>query len=79
MTCLHVSSANPESWSHVASSCRRMINYVADTIFPAQNDPVKLDRREYFVSDDKFINRIIVGLKLKSTSDNALKFNNSHD
>ncbi|MGA8916384.1 MAG: hypothetical protein WB474_10365 [Nitrososphaeraceae archaeon] len=56
-----------------------MINYVADTIYPAQNDPVKLDGREYFVSDDKFINRIIVGLKLKSTSDNALKFNKSHD
>jgi hypothetical protein len=73
----NASSANPESWSHVASSCRRIINDVADTIFPAQPQPVKVDGKEYSVTDDKFINRIIVGLKSKSTSKRTFEFNQS--
>lgn len=73
----NTSSTNPESWSHVASSCRRIINDVADTIFPAHSQPVKVDGKEYAVTDEKFINRIIVGLKSKSTSKKTFEFNQS--
>lgn len=71
----NASRANPESWSHVASSCRRIIHDVADTIFLPQQEPIKLNGKEYAVDDSKSINRIYAGLKLKSTSDTTLKFN----
>lgn len=69
------STSDPESWSHVASSCRRIIKDVADAIFPAQSQPIKVNGKEYIVNESAYINRIIVALRLRSTSQSTLQFN----
>lgn len=73
----NASGSNPELWSHVAASCRRIVNDVANAIFPAQKEPITLDGKQYIVTDDKSINRIIVGLKKRSISDKTFQFNKS--
>jgi len=59
------SSGNSEDWSHVASTCRRVINDVADVVFPAQDTPqIDKDGKEHKLDDSRYINRIIAGIQL---------------
>ena len=52
-------SGDPEKAAHVAFSCRRLIQAVADEIFPAQNKPyIKHDGKEIKVEKDHFLNRL---------------------
>lgn len=52
-------SGDPEKAAHVAFSCRRLIQAVADEIFPAQNRPyIKHDGKEIKVEKDHFLNRL---------------------
>jgi hypothetical protein len=55
--------ATSESWSHVASSCRRILKDVADAIFPPQSQPITIDGKEHSVDDRAYLNRIRAGLK----------------
>jgi hypothetical protein len=56
-------SSSSEDWSHVASTCRRVIKDVADVVFPAQDTPQKgKDGKEHIVDDSHVINRIIAGI-----------------
>lgn len=56
-------SGRTEDWSHVASTCRRVIKDVADVVFPPQDTPQKgKDGKEHVVDDRHVINRIIAGI-----------------
>lgn len=52
-----ISGTSSESWSHVASTCRRIIKDVADVLFPAQSKPIIFDGKEHRVDDSAYINR----------------------
>ena len=41
-----IKNENSESYSHVASSCRRIIKDVADGIFPAKKEPIIVDGKK---------------------------------
>jgi len=51
-----ISATSSESWSHVTSTCRRIIKDVADVIFPAQSKPVILESKEHRVDESAYIN-----------------------
>ncbi len=56
-------SGSTEDWSHVASTCRRVLKDVADVVFPAQDKPqVDEDGKEHKLDDSKYVNRIIAGI-----------------
>jgi AbiTii-like protein len=57
-------SGNPEDWSHVATSCRRIIKDVADILFSPQRKPVTdKDGEKHPVNESASINRIITAIK----------------
>ena len=58
------SGSTSESWSHVASSCRRVIKDVAESIFPSRSVPITVNGKELTVNDSAFINRILPGMKV---------------
>ena len=66
---------NPESYSHIASSCRRIIKDVADVIFPPKKEPFVSSGREVKVDENSFINRIQIGLEEKIESETINDFN----
>jgi hypothetical protein len=72
-----ISTTSSESWSHVASSCRRIIKDVADVMFPAQSKSVISDGKEHRVDDSAYINRILTGIKEKSGSGTSFEFTKS--
>jgi hypothetical protein len=62
-------SNNPEDWSHVASSCRRIIKDVADTLFPPQQIPA-IDKSgvKHALNESAYINRIITAIRSNTAS-----------
>ena len=68
-------NGNSESFSHVASSCRRIIKDVADVIFPAKNEPIIISGQKVKVDEKSYINRIHEGLKEKTKSKTTNEFN----
>jgi hypothetical protein len=72
-----ISGTSSESWSHVASTCRRIIKDVADVLFPAQSKPISFEGKEYRVDDGAYINRILTGIKEKSGSGTTFEFTKS--
>jgi hypothetical protein len=56
-------SSSTEEWSHIASTCRRVLKDVADKVYPAQDTPkIDVDGKEHKLDDSKYINRIIEGI-----------------
>lgn len=50
----------PQDWSDVALSCRRMMKYVADAIFPPRaEDRYGKDGKIHSLKDDKVVNRLM--------------------
>ena len=45
---------NSESYSHVASSCRRIIKDVADGIFPAKKESIIVDGEKVIVDKNSY-------------------------
>lgn len=53
-------SANPEDWSNAVHSCRRILQDLADALFPPQTEKRKTaDGREIQLEADNYINRIV--------------------
>lgn len=56
---LNLSSTNPADWPKVAHSCRRMLMFVADKVFPASNDDHTLkDGTVLKIGEPHIINRL---------------------
>ena len=70
----NATSNNPEAWSHVGSSCRRLLKEVADAIFPPQTVLVDSDGRKHSVNESNYINRILAAIKQRSNSDTTFDF-----
>ena len=65
-------SENPENWSNAVHSCRRILQDLADAIFPARDDSViQVDGKERIVKlgKENYINRIIAFVEEKASSE----------
>jgi len=67
----NLQSENPEDWSNAVHSCRRILQSMADAIYPARNDVTKtIDGKERTIKlgPDHYINRLIAFLEEKASS-----------
>lgn len=65
-------SDNPEDWSNAVHSCRRILQSLADALFPAQEDRtthVNNKSKVIKLGADAYINRLIAYVEDKSTSE----------
>lgn len=52
-------SENPEDWSNAVHSCRRILQAVADAVFPPQADRTTADGKPIKLGPDNYINRLV--------------------
>ena len=68
----NLSSDNPEDWSNAAHSCRRVLQDLADVVFPARDKPttqiVDGKPKEIRLGADQYINRLIAYIEDSSNS-----------
>lgn len=69
-------SENPEDWSNAAHSCRRIIQDLADTVFPPQSEPriklVKGKETSVALGAENYINRIMCFVEDNNKSTTAI-------
>jgi hypothetical protein len=55
-----IGSSKAEDWSQIALECRRMLKEVADSLYPASDEPFRAKSgKEYVVKDDDYVNRLL--------------------
>lgn len=55
-----LSSRNPANWSKVGHSCRRMLEILADHLFPARDQPyIGKDGKSHQVGSEQYVNRLV--------------------
>ena len=72
-------SRNPEDWSNAVHSCRRILQDLADVLFPAQAQARKThDGRDIKLGPDNYINRLACFAEDHSGSDRFTEIVGSH-
>jgi len=75
-------SDNPEDWANAVHSCRRILQAVADALFPPSSQPrsgeTAKGRREIKLGQDQYINRLICYAEDNSTSERFSDLVGSH-
>lgn len=77
----YLTSENPEDWSNAVHSCRRILQDLADAVFPAQADrvvEVSGKKRTIKLGKDNYINRIICFVEDHSSSERFNEIVGSH-
>ena len=77
----NLQSENPEDWSNAVHSCRRLLQDLADSIYPARPDATKvINGKEKVVTlgRENYINRLIAFLEERSTSERFTEIVGSH-
>lgn len=65
----NLESDNPEDWANAGHSCRRLLQAVADMLYPPADQPIKAaDGRSVKIGKDNYINRLIMFCENKTTS-----------
>ena len=66
----NMDSENPEDWANAIHSCRRILNDFADSIYPPNDEPIKLSNGKVIkVGKDQYINRLVQFISNKSKSE----------
>lgn len=69
----NLQSDNPEDWSNAVHSCRRILQDLADAVFPATNEhqvvEVEGKKRTIKLGKDQYVNRIVAFVNSKSGSE----------
>lgn len=77
-----LNSSNPEDWSNAAHSCRRILQDLADSLFPPQKDSRYVEKSgkelEIKLGADNFINRLICFIEDKAKSGRYTELVGSH-
>jgi hypothetical protein len=67
---VNLASNNPADWSKVGHSCRKILKFLADKVFPSRDQHYKAkDGRVLEVGDSSFINRLFAFLDMKAESE----------
>ncbi len=78
----NLSSDNPEDWSNAAHSCRRILQDLADAVFPPQEKPITRmvdgKPKEIRLGADQYINRLIAYIEDSSESGRFREIVGSH-
>lgn len=77
----NLKSENPEDWSNAVHSCRRLLQDLADSIYPPRQDVVKEingSKKTIKLDTDNYINRLIAFIEEHSTSDRFNEIVGSH-
>lgn len=78
----NLGSDNPEDWANAAHSCRRVLQDVADSVFPAQSEPrirnVNGKDLKIKLGPDQYINRLVAYIEDTSKSDRFIEIVGSH-
>ena len=78
----NLQSGNPEDWSNAAHSCRRILQDLADAIFPPQEEPRVVTeggkQKTVELGPDHYINRIICFVEDNSDSERFADIVGSH-
>lgn len=70
----NLESDNPEDWANAGHSCRRLLQAVADKLYPPADQPVKAaDGRTVKIGKENYINRLIMFCENKTTSGVSFK------
>jgi hypothetical protein len=68
----NLQSDNPEDWSNAVRSCRRILQELADVLFPATDEEriveIEGKKRTIKLGKDQYINRVIAFVESKSAS-----------
>ena len=64
----NLKSSNKEDWSNAVHSCRRLLESVADAIFPPRKEPLKINGKNIKVGQNNYINRLIAFVSEKQLS-----------
>jgi hypothetical protein len=77
----NLQSENPEDWSNAVHSCRRILQDLADAVFPPASDRVKEvagKQRTIKLGKDNYINRIMAFVEDRSNSERFQDIVGSH-
>ena len=71
-------SENPEDWSNAVHSCRRILQAVADVLFPPTGEPRQSGGKEIKLGPDQYINRLACYAEDMSSSERFQEIVGSH-
>lgn len=77
----NLTSENPEDWANAVHSCRRVLQDLADAVFPPSEPITKsINGKERTISmcNDNYINRLVAYIESKSTSNRFQAIVGSH-
>jgi len=75
----NLESGNDEDWANAVHSCRRILKEVADKLSPPSDQPViKENKQQIKVGKDEYINRLVLHVESKSSSDKFISIVGSH-
>jgi hypothetical protein len=74
----YLRSESSEDWSNAAHSCRRILQDLADALFPAQDTPRVTNGRTIKLGADNYINRLMCFAEDRSTSERYNAIVGSH-
>lgn len=74
----NLNSENDEDWSNAVHSCRRILQEVADSLFPPAEDKKLPNGKTIKLGETNYINRLIAFIESKSDSDKFQKVIGSH-
>lgn len=70
----NIESDNPEDWANAAHSCRRLLQAVADELYPPADQPAKsADGKTIKVGQENYINRLVMFCENKMSSGVSFK------
>ena len=72
-------SSNPEDWSNAVHSCRRILQDLADAVFPSSKEPRQTPGgKSIDLGPDRYVNRLVCYAEDNSDSDRFLELVGSH-
>jgi hypothetical protein len=75
----NLESENKEDWANAVHSCRRVLNDLADFIYPADNKQIDIgDGKKIVLNKDNYIARLKEYIKIKSSSKSFARVVGSH-
>ncbi len=78
----NLKSDNPEDWANATHSCRRVLQDLADALFPARSEPIIRDingkSKQIGLGPDQYINRLVCYIESRSDSNRFTEIVGSH-
>jgi hypothetical protein len=74
----NLNDITPEKWSLALTSCRRLLKSLADKLYPSSNNFIEKNGKKISITDDKFINRLMLFITDNADAETLCKITNSN-